>query len=245
VLAISDVVGDRLDVIASGPFAPDPTRFADALAVLARRDPTQRVPGAVRAYLEAGARGEREETPKPGDPAFARISHTLMASNATAVTAARDAATAHGWLAVTATDALSGEAREAGRRLVALADACRGDGALCLVAGGETVVTVNGAGRGGRSQELALAAALAIDGRDDVAVLAAGTDGADGPTDAAGAFADGGTVARGRRAGLDAAAALADNDSHGFFSREGGAIRTGMTGTNAADLALVLRDPSR
>ena len=103
-------------------------------------------------------------------------------------------------------------------------------------------MTVRGAGRGGRSQELALAAALAIEGRGDIALLAAGTDGADGPTDAAGAFADGGTVARGRRAGVDAAAALADNDSHGFFCREGGVIRTGATGTNVADLALVLRD---
>ena len=245
VLAISDVVGDRIDVIASGPFAPDPSRFADALDVVARRDRAQRIPSAVRAHLEAGARGEREETPKPGDPAFARTRHTLIASNATALAAARGAAAARGWHAVAATSALAGEARRAARRLIALADACRGDRTLCLVAGGETVVTVSGAGRGGRSQELALAAALAIDGRRDVAVLAAGTDGADGPTDAAGAFADGETVARGRLAGVDAAAALADNDSHGFFCREGGAIRTGMTGTNAADLALVLRDPSR
>jgi glycerate 2-kinase len=245
VLLISDVIGDRLDVIASGPFAPDPSRFSDALAVLARRDPAQRVPRAVRAHLEAGARGEREETPKPGDPAFARTHHTVIASNATAVAAARDAAAEHGWRAVVASEGLRGEARHAARRLVALGDACRGDGTLCLVAGGETVVTVNGAGSGGRSQELALAAALAIEGRRDVAVLAAGTDGADGPTDAAGAFADGGTVARGRRAGADAAEALADNDSHRFFCREGGLIRTGATGTNVADLALVLRDPGR
>jgi hydroxypyruvate reductase len=243
VLAISDVVGDRIDVIASGPFAPDPTRYGDALAVLARRDPEQRAPREVRAHLAAGARGEREETPKPGDPVFARAHHALIASNATALAAARDAAAARGWRAVAATSALAGEARDAARRLVALGDACHADGPLCLVAGGETVVTVKGAGHGGRSQELALAAALAIEGRSDVAVLAAGTDGADGPTDAAGAYADGGTVARGRRAGVDASAALADNDSHGFFCREGGAIRTGMTGTNAADLALVLRDP--
>jgi glycerate-2-kinase len=107
------------------------------------------------------------------------------------------------------------------------------------------VVTVTGSGSGGRCQELALAAALAIDRRDDVALLAAGTDGVDGPTDAAGAYADGGTVARGRHAGADAAAALADNDAHGFFCREGGVFRTGTTGTNVADLALVLRDRSR
>jgi glycerate-2-kinase len=128
---------------------------------------------------------------------------------------------------------------------VALCDASRAEGPLCLVAGGETVVTVKGSGRGGRSQELALSAALAIERRRDVALLAAGTDGADGPTDAAGAFVDGDTVARGRRAGLDAAEALAANDSHSFFRREGGLIRTGATGTNVMDLALVLRDPRR
>ncbi|HKA15858.1 MAG TPA: DUF4147 domain-containing protein [Myxococcota bacterium] len=239
VLAISDVVGDRLDVIASGPFAPDPTCYADALAVLGRRDPGRRIPANVRAHLEAGARGEREETPGADDPAFARARHTLIASNATAVFAARDAAAARGWRAVALPGALRGEARRAARRLVALADASAADRPLCLVAGGETVVTVCGNGRGGRSQELALAAALGIAGRRDIAVLAAGTDGADGPTDAAGAFANGDTVARGRRAGIDAVAALAGNDSHGFFCREGGVIRTGVTGTNVADLALV------
>ncbi len=245
VLVISDVVGDRLDVIASGPFAPDPSCYADALAVLARRDSEHRVPDAVRTHLEAGARGEREETPGPGDPAFARVRHTLIASNATAVDAAREAAASRGWCAVAAKDALSGEARCAAQRLVALGDASRADRPLCLVAGGETVVTVTGTGRGGRSQELALAAALEIEGRGDVAVLAAGTDGVDGPTDAAGAFADGGTVARGRGVGVDAVRALADNDSHTFFCREGGVIRTGATGTNVADLALVLCEPSR
>lgn len=241
VLAISDVIGDRLDVIASGPFAPDPSRFADALAVLARRDSERRIPAAVRAHLEAGARGEREETPKPGDLAFARTRHTLIASNATAVEAAGEAADERGWRTMMVNGALFGEARSAAQRLVAFGEARRSDRPQCLVAGGETVVTVRGAGRGGRSQELALAAALAIEGRNDVAVLAAGTDGADGPTDAAGAFADGGTVARGRSAGVDAAAALANNDSHGFFCREGGVFRTGVTGTNVADLALVLK----
>ena len=245
VLAISDVVGDRIDVIASGPFAPDPTRYADALAVLAWRDPDRHVPRGVRAYLEAGARGERAETPKPGDPAFDRARHTLIANNETARAAARDAAVARGWNVIDAANALAGEARDAALRLIALGDAPRADGPLCVFAGGETVVTVKGSGRGGRSQELALAAALAIEGRSDVAVLAAGTDGVDGPTDAAGAYADGGTVARGRRAGVDAAAALADNDAYGFFSREGGLIRTGPTGTNVADLALVLRESGR
>jgi hydroxypyruvate reductase len=245
VLVISDVTSNRLDVIASGPFAPDPTRYADALDVLRRRDPGRRIPSAVRVHLEAGARGERDETPDRGDPVFDRVRHTLVASNEVAVHAACEAAVARGWRAVPLPRALSGEASAAAEKLVALAHACAAREPLCLVAGGETVVTVRGKGVGGRSQELALAAALAIEGRSDIALLAAGSDGADGPTDAAGAFVDGESVARGRAAGVAAAACLADNDSHGFFDREGGLLRTGPTGTNVADLVLVLRDADR
>ncbi len=239
VLALSDVPGDRLDVIGSGPFAPDPTSYADALAVLARHALCERVPEPVRAHLEAGARGEREETPKPGDARLARVRHTLLASNRTAVEAARVAAEERGLQARCACAALSGEARRVGRCLGALARAVRAPAPLCLVAGGETVVQVRGGGRGGRNQELALAAALELDGRRDAALLAAGTDGRDGPTDAAGAFVDGGSVARGRARGVDAAAALAANDSHGFFRAEGGLFETGPTGTNVMDLVLL------
>jgi glycerate-2-kinase len=139
---------------------------------------------------------------------------------------------------------LEGEAREAGERLVDLARRARPSAPLCLLAGGETTVTVRGRGHGGRNQELALAAALAFAGEPGLALLAAGTDGSDGPTDAAGAFADGGTVARGRRAGVDARTALADNDSHGFFTAEGGLLRTGPTATNVMDLALLRIEPA-
>jgi glycerate-2-kinase len=242
VCAVSDVLGDRLDVIGSGPCAPDPTRFADALAVLARRGVLERVPGGVRAHLEAGARGERPESPKPGDPVFAKVRTTLLASNRDALAAAAREAAARGVRAVVVSGALRGEAREAGRRLAGLGRALRGGARVCLLAGGETTVTVRGAGRGGRSQELALAAALGLAGEPRVAVLAAGTDGSDGPTDAAGAFADGGSLARGARLGLDARARLDDNDAHGFFALEGGVVRTGPTGTNVLDLALVLVD---
>ncbi len=245
VLAISDVVSDRLDVIASGPFAPDPTRYADARAVLDRCDPDRRAPEVIRAHLAAGVRGERGETPDAAAPAFARVRHTIVASNDEAVRAACVAAEARGWRSVALPRRLTGEARDLAEPLVARADAEVGAAPVCLVAGGETVVTVRGRGKGGRSQELALAAALAIEGRTDVAILAAGTDGADGPTDAAGAYADGGTVARGRAAGVDARRALAENDSHGFFAAEGGLLRTGPTGTNVADLAFVLRDAAR
>ncbi len=239
VLALSDVPGDRLDVLGSGPFAPDPTRYADAMAVLARHTLRERVPAPVRAHLEAGARGEREETPKPGDARLARVRHTLLASNRTAVEAARAAARERGLEARCACAALAGEARRVGRCLAALTRAVRAPAPLCLVAGGETVVHVRGGGRGGRNQELALAAAIELEGRCDAALLAAGTDGRDGPTDAAGAFVDGGSVARGRARGVDAAAALAANDSHGFFRAEGGLFETGPTGTNVMDLVLL------
>jgi glycerate-2-kinase len=134
---------------------------------------------------------------------------------------------------------LRGEARALGAALAREALALRAAEPSLLVAGGETTVTVRGPGRGGRCQELALGAALALAGARGVVLLAAGTDGSDGPTDAAGAFADGESVARGRARGLDAESALARNDAHGFFSREGGAFTTGPTGTNALDLALV------
>jgi glycerate-2-kinase len=248
VLVISDVPGDRFDVIGSGPFSGDPTTFSDARAVFETFGLTNRIPRRVAEHLAAGARGEIAETPTPGAAHFDRVRTHLLASNFTALEAAGEAARKLGWRPVLRPGCLRGEARNAGRRLAALAAAV--DAALdsgeprCLVAGGETIVTVRGAGRGGRNQELALAAASGIAGRRSVAMLAAGTDGGDGPTDAAGAFADAGTVARGRAEGVSAEAALADNDSNGFFRAEGGLFVTGPTGTNVMDLALVVIDPA-
>lgn len=242
-LAVSDVPGGRFDVIGSGPCSPDPTRYADALDVIARRQLRGRLPPALVAHLEAGARGEREETPKPGDPRLARVRSALVADNGAAREAALAAARSRGRLALPLGEILTGEASRAGCRLAALAAALRPPRAALLVAGGETVVRVCGAGRGGRSQELALAAALELEGRGGVALLAAGTDGRDGPTDAAGAYADGDTVARGRARGLDARRHLAENDSYPFFAAEGGLFRTGPTRTNVMDLALVLLAP--
>jgi glycerate-2-kinase len=246
VLAVSDVPGDRLDVLGSGPFCADPTRHADALAVLVRRGLRERVPPAVLAHLEAGARGDEPETAKPGDPRLARVRHTIVANNRTALRGAAEACAAEGLRAVFVTGRLQGEAQVAGRRLarLALSVTSRGRERVCLLAGGETTVTLRDAGRGGRSQELALAAALALAGRPGAALLAAGTDGGDGPTDAAGAFADGDTVARGARGGWDAAAALARHDAYTFFGAEGGLLRTGPTGTNVMDLVLALGGPA-
>jgi glycerate-2-kinase len=246
VLAISDVPDDRLDVIGSGPFVPDPSTFADALDVLERRGLLKSVPARVVAHLEAGRRGERPETPKPGDARLARVRTTLLATNATALDAAAAEAARLGMRPLLVSGSLAGEARVAGRRLAALAAAIDPAAAaarrLCLLAGGETTVTVRGAGCGGRSQELALAAAGVLDGREGIALLAAGTDGSDGPTDAAGAFADAGTLARARARGLDAGAALAANDSNGFFAAEGGLLVTGPTRTNVMDLVLLSVD---
>jgi glycerate-2-kinase len=241
-LALSDVPGDRLDLIGSGPVSPDPTRYEDALAAVDRLGVRADLPAAIRAQLEAGAAGHLAETPKPGDPALARVRAHVLASNQSAREAVLAAALAQGLRAIDLGLVLHGEARAAGARLGAIARGLCTREPLCLVAGGETTVTVRGPGRGGRSQELALAAALALEGDACATLLAAGTDGSDGPTDAAGAFADGATLARARRLGLDARAALERNDSNTFFAAEGGLFVTGPTRTNVMDLALLWHD---
>ena len=238
-LLLSDVIGDPLDVIASGPTAPDPTTFAEALAVLDRRGVLDRVPAPVKDRLTAGARGEVLETPKPGDRLFAGVTHVVIGNNGLVVEAAARTAENLGYRARIVTRALQGEARDVGRALVA--DARSVSPPACLVAGGETTVTVRGQGRGGRCQELALAAALELRPDEGLVVLAAGTDGTDGPTDAAGAVVDAVTVARGRAAGLDPRRSLAENDAYAFLRASGDLVVTGPTNTNLLDLYLVVR----
>ena len=238
-LVVSDVPGDRLDLIGSGPLSADPTCYGDALAAVERCGARAALPARVLAHLEAGAAGRLAETPKPGDPTLAGVRAHVLASNATARRAALEAARAQGAHACDLGAVLRGEARMAGARLAALARALCGGRTLCVVAGGETTVRVRGPGRGGRSQELALAAALGLAGELRSTLLAAGTDGSDGPTHAAGAFADGATLARAQRLGLDAQAALERNDSGAFFETEGGLFVTGPTRTNVMDLALL------
>jgi glycerate 2-kinase len=238
-LALSDVIGDPLDVIASGPTAPDPTTFADARDVLARRGLAGRVPASVAARLEAGLRGEIEETPKPGDRLFDRVTNVVIGNNALIADAAVAAASRLGYRPHLATRELQGEAREVARELVARA---RGlEPPACLIAAGETTVTVKGKGRGGRCQEFALAASLELVPADHMTVLAAGTDGNDGPTDAAGAIVDADSVARGTRAGGDARQAMEDNDAYRFLTASGDLIVSSPTRTNLLDLYLVLR----
>jgi hydroxypyruvate reductase len=243
-LVLSDVVGDPLDAIASGPLVPDPTTFEDAWQVLARYDLVAQVPAAVRQRLAAGRRGEVPETPKPGAAIFGRVQTVVVGNNRLAAEAAVEAARAWRLNALLLSTFVEGEAREVARVAAALARelvACNRPVArpACLVWGGETTVTVQGGGRGGRNQELALAAALALAGVPGVVLVALGTDGTDGPTDAAGAVATGQTVARARALDLDARAHLADNDAYPFFDALGDLIRTGPTGTNVNDLLFI------
>jgi len=243
VLALSDVPGDALAVIGSGPCIGDPSRFEDALQVVDDYGLREQLPAAVVEHLEAGVAGARPESPKPGDPVFERVRHFLVGCNADARAAVVRAARATGVCAIDLGELLGGEASGAGRRLVARARQARSDAPVVLVAGGETVVTLRGQGRGGRSQELALAAAIELaDAGEGIALLAAGTDGHDGPTDAAGAFVDAGTLGAGSEAGVDAAACLARNDAYGFFAAAGGLVRTGPTNTNVMDLVLISVD---
>lgn len=242
-LVVSDVVGSPLDVAASGPTVPDPTTYADALHILALRG-VEASPAALT-HLRAGARGERSETPKPGDPAFERASTRVILRNRDALGGAAEESRRLGYRALPLTDRLEGEAREAGRLLAALGLGAREDGLplgppVALLLGGETTVTVRGEGRGGRNQEMALAAALALEGEGRVLVACLGTDGADGPTDAAGALVDGDTVRRGAERGLDAWDCLRRNDSYAYLRATGDLLLTGPTGTNVNDVALVL-----
>ena len=238
-LVLSDVIGDPLDVISSGPTAPDSSTFADAILVLQRRGVWDAVPPSVRERLTAGRAGAIEETPKPGDPIFQRVENHVIGNNALVTDAAVARARALGYRATLLTRSLEGEAREVAGSLVARGRAL--EAPACLLAGGETTVTVRGGGLGGRCQELALAAALAMEGADDLVVLAAGTDGTDGPTDAAGAMVDGDTASRIRTARMDPRALLDQNDSYRALEASGDLIVSGPTRTNLLDLYIVLR----
>jgi glycerate 2-kinase len=244
-LVLSDVLGDRLDAIASGPLAPDPTTYRDALEILERYGLLDEVPPAVRCHLERGEAGQVPETPKPGDPAFERVHTVIVGSLAQAAQAAAARARKLGYHTSILTTFLEGEAREVGRVVAALALEERKAARplplpACLVLGGETTVTVRGRGKGGRNQELALSAALALEGVRGVLVVSFATDGTDGPTDAAGGVVDGTTVSRARACGHDPRQHLACNDAYPCLDAVGDLLRTGPTRTNVNDLVLVL-----
>ena len=244
-LILSDVVGDPLDMIASGPTIPDSTTYDEAWQVLERYELIEETPPTIVRYLELGKAGQIEETPKNGDPVFERTHNLIIGNNRQAALAAMEKAQQLGFNALLLTTSLEGEAREVAKVLAALAKEVVQYGEpvarpACLLLGGETTVIVKGGGLGGRNQEMALASALAIEGMEGVLILCAATDGSDGPTDATGAIAEGDTVARARELGLDARAYLANNDSYHLFQALDDLIVTGPTNTNVNDLAMVL-----
>ncbi len=244
-LILSDVVGDDLDVIGSGPTVPDRSTYADTMAILKRYDIWERIPAAVRASIEAGASGRRPESPKPGAPAFAVGSQVLVGSCLRALRAAADEAARRGYGSLILTSKAEGEAREVAKAFAAIGKEIQSSGLplpapACILLGGETTVTLQGDGKGGRNQEFVLAGALALEGLDGVVLLAAGTDGTDGPTDAAGAIADGRTCAAAQARGLDPHAFLKRNDSYHFFQALGDLILTGPTRTNVMDVYMLL-----
>jgi glycerate 2-kinase len=244
-LILSDVVGNPLDVIASGPTVPDTTTFADAQAILHKYDIVDDVPERILAHLNRGLEGQVAETPKLGDPIFDRVRNVVIGSNAIAARAACAEAQAAGFNALVLSTYIEGEAREVARVMAGIAKSLLAEGwpiarPACVIAGGETTVTVRGSGKGGRNQELALAAALALEGWEGVTLVTLATDGTDGPTDAAGAIADGQTIGRANERGLSGTEHLAENDAYPFFDRLGDLIRTGPTNTNVNDLLFII-----
>jgi glycerate 2-kinase len=242
-LIISDVIGDEIDAIGSGPTAPDPTTYSSAKHILTLYGLWSRIPVHVRNVIDKGIRGALPETPKPGDNSFRRVRNVIVGNNRESCRAAAAEMRRAGYDARILSTRLVGEAREVGRILGSIMSGIRENETksrpAALIAGGETTVTVRGRGKGGRNQELALAAALEIEGCKDIVISSFATDGVDGPTDAAGALVDGTTIARGRRRGMDPQDYLDDNNSYSYFSRLGDLIRTGPTGTNVNDIMIL------
>lgn len=244
-LLLSDVIGDDLDVIASGPTAPDASSFAGALGFLRKYGIDGQVPASVRERLQRGAAGEIEETPKPGSAVFERVQNLVVGSNVLAVNAAVEQAKSFGYRTQILSTFIEGETRDVAVVHAAILKEIRASGRplkapACVISGGETTVTIHGDGLGGRNQEFVLAAAMAIDGLPETVVLSGGTDGTDGPTDAAGAVADGQTIRRARALGLDPVRYLAANDSYHFFDPLGDLIKTGPTNTNVMDVRVLV-----
>ncbi len=244
-LILSDVVGDDLDVIASGPTVPDASTFNDCRKIIEDYDIADKLPRAVIKRIQEGAAGRIEETPKPGDPLFKQTLNRIIGSNIEAVQASKTIAEAKGYHTLLLSSMIEGDTTESARMHAAIVREILKTGhpiptPACILSGGETTVKLTGNGKGGRNQEFALAAAIAIDGYEATVVLSAGTDGTDGPTDAAGAIADHLTVSRARRMEIMPGRYLADNDSYHFFQGLDDLVMTGPTNTNVMDLRVIL-----
>lgn len=243
-LIISDVLGNRIDTIASGPTSPDPSTYADALRVLEKYGILKKVPNRVLTHLRKGAGGRIPETPKPNDPLFKNVINSIIADNSDALEAAAKVGKTHRLNVHIFSENMSGEAEKFGKRFADIVKSVAASGVpvkkpALLLCGGETTVRVRGEGKGGRNQELVLSAALRIGGLNAV-IASFGTDGIDGPTDAAGAVADGFTLQRAIHLGLNPIAFLERNDSYNFFKQLDDLIITGPTETNVMDVALAV-----
>ncbi len=244
-LILSDVVGDPLDFIASGPTVPDTTTFHDAIEVLKQYDLWSQVPDSVRKVLTDGEKRLIPETPKLGDKVFKKVHNIVIGNNFTASHAAYKAFRKARLNSLLLTSTLEGQARDVGTMLASMAKEIVASGnplpkPAGIVAGGETTVAVVGKGKGGRNQEIALSTALKIGSMDGIVIASVSTDGVDGPTDAAGAIVDGETLQRARNLGLSPRDFLANNDSYTFFSKMGDLTITGPTGTNVCDVTVIV-----
>ena len=243
-LILSDVVGDPLEVIASGPTVPDPTTFNDVLEILKNLDILNKVPPLILDHLNKGSQGSIQENPKPGDPIFEKVANVLVGSNLSAALAAIHQAEKEGFHTSLLTTYLQGEARQVGRVLASIARQISSNNhplprPACILAGGETTVTLQGDGLGGRNQEMALAGVMDVANLENVALVTFATDGGDGPTDAAGAVTTGETLERALELGMHPADYLSNNDSYNFFYPLGDLIKTGPTQTNVNDLDFI------
>ncbi|MGB7574022.1 MAG: glycerate kinase [Thermodesulfobacteriota bacterium] len=246
-LILSDVVGDQLDVIGSGPTVPDPSTFEEAWEILKKYGLLNEIAPSIRKHLQSGREGKVEETPKPGEAAFEKVSNILIGSNILALREAKKEAESLGFNTLILSSSIEGETREASRFHTALAKEVISSGnpiprPACILSGGETTVTIKGKGLGGRNQEFVLAGALEISGVEKVILLSGGTDGTDGPTDASGALADHTTVHRAKTMGLNPKAHLENNDAYPFFQKLGDLLITGPTHTNVMDVRIILVD---
>ena len=244
-LILSDVIGDPLDVIASGPTVPDSQTFHECLALLKKYELVDDVPKPVLNRIQQGVAGDIPDTPKTGDPVFERTQNLIIASNALAAHAAAQKAEDLEYNTMILSTFVEGETKEVAKVHTAILKEILHSGSplplpACIITGGETTVTIRGQGLGGRNQEFVLAAASEIDCMESVVVFSAGTDGTDGPTDAAGAIADGSTIQRAREQSLDPLDYLNTNDSYHFFESLGDLIKTGPTNTNVTDLRILL-----
>ncbi len=244
-LILSDVVGDRLDVIASGPTVPDLSTFADCMNIIDKYNIKNKLPQNIVRHIEAGIAGKTQETPKSGDPAFARTHNLIIGNNMGAILAAKQEAEILNYNTLILSSMIEGETRHVAKVHSAIAKEILKTGyplppPACILSGGETTVTITGTGKGGRNQEFALAAAQAIAGHDNIVVLSGGTDGNDGPTDAAGAVVDNTTLQKAEALGLNTLRFLSNNDSYHFFEKTGDLLITGPTNTNVMDLRIIL-----